>query len=195
MNRRDALKNIGLGTGFVVATPVLVNFLQSCSSDAENWTPIFFNVEEGVFLKHIVDIILPKTDTPSASEVNVPEFIDKYVDEVLDIEDQERLKTAFNEVITLLKDKYNENLNRLTNDDYKNLLDKHMLLNQPPTIESDPMTISDTLHTIKWMSINAYINSETVGETILAYDPVPGIPKEFCITVEEATGGLAWSLG
>jgi hypothetical protein len=194
MKRRDALKHIGLTAGFVVATPTLVSLLQSCSNNTETWTPIFLTEEQGLILKNIVDVILPKTDTPSASEVNVPEFIDKYFDEILDIEDQDKTKAGFSALVTLLKTDYKNNLNKLSEDNYKYLLDNHMLLNQPQTSKSEPMTVSDVLHSIKWMSINAYKISETVGETILAYDPVPGIPKESCITVEEATGGVAWSL-
>ena len=55
------------------------------------------------------------------------------------------------------------------------------------------MTISNLLNNIKWMSINAYIITEHIGENVLAYDPIPGYQKG-CITVNEATGGKAWSL-
>ena len=42
------------------------------------------------------------------------------------------------------------------------------------------------------MSINAYKISETVGETVLAYEPVPG--SYFCGDLNELTGGRSWSL-
>ena len=54
--------------------------------------------------------------------------------------------------------------------------------------------VSEFLNGIRNTTIHAYKISEKVGETILAYDPVPGIPKISCMTVEEATGGVAWSL-
>ncbi len=192
MKRREALKHLGLTAGIVVATPSLIGLLQSCTSDSETWNPVFLSEEQGLIVKNIVDIILPKTDTPSASEVNVPEFLDKYLNEVLDIKDQEKIKAAFNALVTQIKTDYNDNLKKVSEENYKNLLDNHMLLDQPPTPKGDPMTISDLLNTIKWMTINAYRISETVGETILAYDPVPG--AYYCGDLQELTGGKAWSL-
>ena len=192
MKRREALKHLGLTAGIVVATPSLIGLLQSCTSDSETWIPVFLSEEQGLIVKNIVDIILPKTDTPSASEVNVPEFLDKYLNEVLDIKDQEKIKAAFNALVTQIKTDYNDNLKKVSEENYKNLLDNHMLLDQPPTPKGDPMTISDLLNTIKWMTINAYRISETVGETILAYDPVPG--AYYCGDLQELTGGKAWSL-
>ena len=192
MKRREALKHLGLTAGIVVATPSLIGLLQSCTSDSETWIPVFLSEEQGLIVKNIVDIILPKTDTPSASEVNVPEFLDKYLNEVLDIKDQEKIKAAFNVLVTQIKTDYNDNLKKVSEENYKNLLDNHMLLDQPPTPKGDPMTTSDLLNTIKWMTINAYRISETVGETILAYDPVPG--AYYCGDLQELTGGKAWSL-
>ncbi|REE83382.1 gluconate 2-dehydrogenase subunit 3-like protein [Lutibacter oceani] len=192
MKRRDALKKIGLGTGFVVATPSLISLLQSCTSDAATWTPTFFTDEQGIVITALVDIILPKTDTPSASEVNVPQFMDKYADEVLDIEEQNRMKTAFGTLVAHIKTTYNKNLSKVNEDNYKDLLDNQMLFNEPATPNDQPMTISDLLNSIKWSAINAYKISETVGETVLAYDPVPG--AYYCGDLQELTGGKAYSL-
>lgn len=192
MKRRDALKKIGLGTGFVVATPSLISLLQSCTSDAATWTPTFFTEEQGIVITALVDIILPKTDTPSASEVNVPQFMDKYADEVLDIEEQNRMKTAFGTLVAHIKTTYNKNLSKVNEDNYKDLLDNQMLINEPSTPNDQPMTISDLLNNIKWSAINAYKISETVGETVLAYDPVPG--AYYCGDLQELTGGKAYSL-
>lgn len=192
MKRREALKHIGLTAGFVIATPSLISLLQSCTSNSETWVPQFFSEEQGIIIKNIVDVILPKTDTPSATEVNVPEFMDTYINEIMDIKDQDRIKVAFDGLITLIKTDYNDNLSKVTEDNYKHLLDNYMLLDQPPTPETEPMTTSVLLNQFKWMSINAYKISETVGETVLAYDPVPG--SYFCGDLNELTGGRSWSL-
>ncbi|MGI9547302.1 MAG: gluconate 2-dehydrogenase subunit 3 family protein [Flavobacteriaceae bacterium] len=84
MKRRNALKNIGLAMGYSVATPTLVSIVQSCNKEAAvGWRPSFFSPEEGHILKLMVDIFLPKTDTPSASELNVHIFIDGLADKVM----------------------------------------------------------------------------------------------------------------
>ena len=194
MKRREALKNIGLGTGFVLATPSLFSLLQSCTSDVATWAPVFFTEEQGVILTSLVDVILPKTDTPSATEVNVPEFIDKYTNEVLEDEDQALVKNAFDKLVTLIKTDYNEDLTKVIEDNYKNLLDTHMKLAKEETVSEDQnkMTVSQLLNAIKGQTIYAYRISETVGETILAYDPIPG--ASYCGDLQELTGGKAWSL-
>jgi len=194
MKRRDALKNIGLSTGFVLATPSIFSLLQSCKTDAATWTPIFLSEEHGVVLKGIVDVILPKTDIPSATEVNVPEFIDKYFDEVLTREDQSQIKNNFDELLSLLKSDYNSNVSKITEEDYKNLLDTHLMLNsEESSMENESsIAISQLLNRLRGMCIHAYRISETVGETILAYDPIPG--AYYCGDLMELTGGKSWSL-
>ena len=97
MERRNALKNIGLAFGYTVATPTLIGLVQSCQNEKSiNWTPNFFNKDQAIVLTQLVDIILPKTDTPSATEVKVDIFIDRYSDEVMSVEDQKFSKMLFN---------------------------------------------------------------------------------------------------
>ena len=102
MERRIALKNMGMALGLTVATPTLISLLQSCQGEPEmSWTPIFFTPEQGTVLTQLVDIIIPKTDTPSASEVQVHVFLDRYVQEVSSNADQQLMIAGLNALITL----------------------------------------------------------------------------------------------
>jgi len=198
MKRREALKSLGLATGFFVATPSIISLLQSCTSEVSTWTPEFLSVEEGVVLTNLVDIILPKTDIPSATEVNVPQFIDKYLNEVLSDEDQAIVKTAFGNIITVLKPNAEDKITKVTEEDYKALLDNHMLIKdeidqeREANPEAKEMTKSEFLNQLKWMTINAYKTTEEIGENVLAYDPIPG--AYYCGDLQELTGGKSWSL-
>ena len=189
MKRREALKNIGLAAGIAVTTPSALSILQSCQSDAAAWRPSFFTSEEGALLKGITNTILPKTDTPSASEVNVAEFLDKYVNEVLMEEEQAKSRKSMESLLNLVKDNYGTNISKLTEANYKDLLDNHMKLIGE---EGRDNPISQFLNQIKSQSIWAYRNSELVGETILPYDPIPG--QAYCGDLQELTGGKSWSL-
>ncbi|MDU8885819.1 gluconate 2-dehydrogenase subunit 3 family protein [Yeosuana sp. MJ-SS3] len=194
MKRREALKNIGLSTGFVLATPSVFSLLQSCKSDVAAWTPTFLTEEQGMVLKGLIDVILPKTEIPSANDVNVAEFIDKYFDEVLMENEQDELKTSFDNLTSFLKTNYKDNLSKIKSEDYMDLLDNHMILNSDGTKELDSKAkdVSGLLNRIRSMCIHAYRISETVGENILAYDPVPG--AAYCDDLEKLTGGKSWSL-
>ena len=198
MKRREALKNLGFATGFIVATPSIISLLQSCTSEASTWTPEFLSVEEGIVLTNLVDIMLPKTDIPSATELNVPQFIDKYLNEVLSVEDQAMVKTAFGNIISVLKPNAEDKISKVTEDDYKALLDNHMLIKDEVDSEreanpdSKDMTKSEFLNNLKWMTINAYKTTQEIGENVLAYDPIPG--AYYCGDLQELTGGKSWSL-
>ena len=200
MKRREALKNIGFATGLFVATPTIVSLLQSCTSDVETWKPDFLTANQGVILTKMVDIFLPKTDNlPSATELNVPQFIDKYIDKVLDDESQANVKTAFANIESLLiPNAETTTVNDLKDEDYKALLDKHMLLEDDidPEREANPESLTPTtsefLNNLKWMSINGYLTTEQIGENVLVYDPVPS--QYFCGDLQELTGGKSYSL-
>tara|TARA_B100000029_G_scaffold325983_1_gene318448 strand:- start:1869 stop:2429 length:561 start_codon:yes stop_codon:yes gene_type:complete len=186
MKRRDALKNIGLSAGMIIGTPSIISILNSCTTDPKTWKPIFLSEDQAKILKDIVDVIIPKTDTPSASEVNVIEFLDKYYKEVLDDERQKWLKETYNSLVDLIKLNYNNDLNNLTIKNYKDLLDKHMI------ISGDSNDVSELLKQIKSDTIWAYKTSKFVGENVLAYDPIPG--TYYCGDLKELTGGKSWSL-
>lgn len=198
MQRREVLKNLGLATGFFVATPTIISLLQSCTSEAKTWIPEFLSIDEGVVLTNLADIFIPKTDIPSATEINVPQFIDKYIKEVLDDESQAQVKTAFGTIISILKPDAETKIEQVTQDEYKALLDNYMLLEdeidqeREADLEAKVMTKSEFLNNLKWMTINAYKTSEEIGENVLAYDPVPG--AYICGDLQELTGGKSWSL-
>jgi len=181
-----------------VATPTLISLLQSCTSEVKTWVPEFLTIEQGVVLTNIVDIILPKTDLPSATELNVPQFIDKFVNEVFDEKSQASVKTAFGKIISVLKPNSEDSIEKITQEDYKALLDEHMLIKGEVDTEREinpeslEMTKSEFLNTLKSVTIFAYVNTEEIGERVLAYDPVPG--AYYCGDLQELTGGKSYSL-
>lgn len=193
MKRRDALKGIGLSIGYAVATPTIISMLHSCKTDADKWIPSFFTVDEGLVLKTIVDLILPKTElTPGALDVNVPEFLDNYTLKVYDTDQQNKFKHGINEVIK----SFNKKVSKLNEEDYHNLLTKYLKADKET--QNDFMgnqtdkIIFNTLKKIRETTVWAFKTSEEIGENVLAYDPVPG--KYYCGDLDELTGGKAWSL-
>jgi hypothetical protein len=200
MDRRKALKGLGLTLGFVVATPTVLSILQSCKTDTKKvagWIPEFFSEDEGIVIENLVDLILPKTaDLPGASEVNVAQFIDLYTSKVSGKEEQEAYKKGLAAIINAL----GKPVKDLTTVDYDRLLAKFLKASKEEQEafrnNDEEAPVLETLVGLRGGAIWAYKTSEKVGEEILAYDPVPGEQKG-CISVEEATGqwgGRAWSL-
>jgi hypothetical protein len=198
MNRRDALKGMGLSLGYAVATPAILSMLQSCNTEASIWVPKFLTIDEGIVLRHLVDLILPQSETsPGALEVNVPEFIDLYVDKTYEDLEKRKYKKGLTSIMNALNINEERPLSKLKTEDYDALLAKYLKTDnkQQNAFKQDKedTIIFKALTGIRSSSIWVYKTSELVGEQVLAYDPIPGFAKG-CISVEEATGGKAWSL-
>jgi hypothetical protein len=215
MDRRIALKNMGLALGYTVATPTLLSLVQSCKNeDAFAWTPDFFTKEEGAVITQLVDIILPKTDTPSATEVQVNIFIDRFAHEVMEKEQQDFVKLITGKFIgKALKESGKESAAELEADELEPVLAAALKIDKAQqeanqeavnaymqaTAMGETAALDDTaaIHAfasnLRDMTIWGYKASEYVGENVLAYLPVPG---EYiaCGDVNDLTGGKDWSL-
>lgn len=215
MDRRKALKNMGMALGYTVATPTLISLVQSCKTEpAITWAPEFFTMEQGSVLTKLVDIILPKTDTPSASEVQVDIFIDRFANEVMEKEQQDFFNMSMSKFMDkALADSGKEKIEDLTSEDIEPVLaatlkvsneDKVTYMDMVNTYneaiaEGQPTSLDDEVSrfafadNLRGLTILGYKTSEYVGEEVLAYLPVPG---EYigCGDVQELTGGKAWSL-
>lgn len=217
MKRRSALKNMGMAFGYAAATPTLLSVLQSCKDKAPyaEWTPTFFDKDKGYALAQMVDVILPKTDTPSATEVNVHLFIDQFAKEVLPPEQQGFTKMLMDKFLgKVVSESGKENLQDVDAEDFEPLLDKYLAKRTDAEMEAQEEAIGNYIEAamkgeetqldddvacyafadnIRNISIWAYKSSEFVGEEVLAYLPIPG-EYVACGDVNELTGGKAWSL-
>jgi hypothetical protein len=216
MDRRIALKNMGLALGYTVATPTIISLMQSCKQDtAPVWTPQFFTPEQGAAVMHLADLILPKTDTPSATEVGVHSFLDRYMNEVSEPQEQELIKMGLNKFLekamvdsgkkvgdTLnaedLEPVLAETLKKREKEQETQIYETLMTYTQAMA-EGQPAELDGEVSRFVFANqfrdavIWSYKTSEYVGEEVLAYLPVPG---EYigCGDLEELTGGKAWSI-
>lgn len=197
MKRRDLIKGLGLSIGYIIATPTAVSLLQSCKTDPNQWIPSFFTIDEGLVIRNLVDLILPKTETtPGALEVNVPEFLDLYASKVYTPEEKNKHKQDIQEIIKELISS-RAKVSKLTTEDYDSFLSKYLKADRAAQISfknnQRENIVFNTLINLRNSSVWAYKTSELIGETVLAYDPIPG-RQQGCISLNEATGGKAWSL-
>lgn len=194
MNRRDALKGLGLSLGCVVATPAIISMLQGCKTEVASWIPTFLSVDQGYVLQNLVDLILPQTsETPGALDVNVPEFIDLYVSKTTNNEAKLAYKKGLDAVLEELGVS-NKKATSLKIEDFDKILSKYLRSTpeQQKAFATNEDLVFKTLKSIRESAVWAYISSEEIGENVLAYDPIPGIYKG-CIPLTE-TKGKAWSL-
>ncbi|SEB36358.1 Gluconate 2-dehydrogenase subunit 3 [Tenacibaculum sp. MAR_2009_124] len=204
MNRREVLKGLGLSIGTLLVTPTALSLLQSCAKEEKiSWVPKFFTVEEVPLLNTIVDVILPKTeDSPSATEVNVPQFIDRYVAEVYEEKDQKLYRKGFESIVNIFKGT-KESINffnvkeaevedvlakvlKKTEEEHNGIMQRFFAaVESKSDVDSEDLKYV-TLDGIRNLSVFAYKNTERVGEEVLNYDPVPGKQKG-CIDIDSST--------
>ena len=74
MNRRKALKNLGISFSVITVTPSILSLLQSCQKST-SWNPVFFNKEQFLVILKLMEIIIPETDIPGSTSLKLPEFV------------------------------------------------------------------------------------------------------------------------
>ena len=216
MERRSALKNMGMAFGYAVATPTLLSLLQGCKDKPAyaEWTPGFLDKGQGQALATTLDVILPRTDTPSATEVNVHAFIDSYLDEVMPLDQRDFVMMKMEKFYDrALEDSGKTELAELEAADIEPVLATYLrkrtdeeeqahneaVMNYMQAImQGGEATLDDEVarytfaNELRDLATWAYKSSEKVGEEVLAYLPIPG---EYigCGDLQELTGGKAWS--
>ncbi len=213
MNRRKAIKKLGLSLGTITLSPAVLSLLQSCKNDLD-WNPVFFNSSQVNIISELTDLIIPSDEeVPGSKDLNLIKFIDLYIYNVSEKRRQTLLKKSLDSFLKdcLIRSKKAS----LTNLD-RNDLEKSLIYFLKSNINSQSKwnkayrkfsnkfndnenTISDEalsynfITTIRQLTITAFKGSEYIGENVLDYRPIPG-EQEGCVDLEETTGGRAWSI-
>ncbi len=192
MDRREVLKYTALLTGAAVSAPLASVILSGCNAgpaeNAETDSPAFFTPEEFILLTTIVDLILPQTDSPSASGVGVHHTIDSMVGGVYKEEDKATFREGFDALSAYLNAKTEgRRLSGLEPGQQLRLLQELESSKEEKWEEA-----RDAFLGLKQQTIAYYLSTREIATRYLTYLPVPGTYKA-CISVEEA-GGKAWAL-
>jgi|TARA_B100001063_G_scaffold242027_1_gene269964 hypothetical protein len=212
MNRRKALKNLGLSLGTITLSPAVLSLLQSCKNDLD-WNPVFFNSNQVNIVSELSDLIIPSgDDIPGSKELNLIKFIDLYIHNISNKKEQDLLKKSMDAFLSdcLIKSNKN-NVDNLERNDLDTSLEYYFKIknsshskwrqaynkNKDQNIENktdlNEAFSFNFLNTIRQLTITAFKGNEYIGENVLAYVPIPGQQKG-CVDLQETTGGRAWSL-
>lgn len=191
MDRRGALKGLGLSLGYLISVPTAIGVLESCSGNESSWTAVFFNEVEKNMMDKLVDIILPASDTPGGLELNLPQFVDMMCQDTLNETD----KKYFHEGSQLFADSFEEDYAKKIGSAQSGDLKKHLsryfdleqsvqeqvVLTQYKEYEelSEPektdYKIYKYLIGVRNLSLLGYFTSEKIGKEVLNFDPIPGV--------------------
>lgn len=207
MNRREALKSFALSTGVVISSGTMLGLLQSCKATEPKlaWKPESLKSSEAATIADIADIILPKTETPGAADVSVPQFIDLLFKDVFSDADTAKFVKGLQLFNKRCKAEIGSVIYEAEQPAKQAFVEKLYALSEAKTAETLEMVrkpeneIEDLenyhlwsfLVTMRELTIKTYFTSEYIGEEVLSYDPVPGVNIP-CMPVEEV--GNVWSI-
>ncbi|UIR56200.1 gluconate 2-dehydrogenase subunit 3 family protein [Sphingobacterium sp. SRCM116780] len=155
MNRRTVVKQLFIIAGGIALLPSCLREQGGASIVLKN---IKLSATDEDFLGKLVEILIPKTDSPGGLELNLHLFVMKMVDDCESPENQD----LFLKGMHLLKDQY-----RSGTPDY--------ILRSLTTLESQKEGDEVAFFNIfKKRAIQGYLNSEYVMKNKLIYKLIPG---------------------
>ena len=160
MNRRDLLKKGVYGLVGVTLSSTLISTFQSCSS-IEKYSPLYFSKTEFSLLSKIVDFLIPKTETPGALEMKVPQFIDIIISETYNNESKNNFS---NKLKLLIKDFKSNNIDL---SDYNSMKSKFV-------IDFNNKTHQEIYNQIRDLTVWGFKTSKEIALNVLNYNPIPG---------------------
>lgn len=187
MNRRQMLKYTALLTGGAISAPFATAFLSGCSKQGQVGSVSdlhFFEPDQFEWVTILTDTILPRTDSPSATDVNVHHTIDSMIGLVF----EEEFKDVFRKQWA----------------DLQSYLDQQNFLQLEPSMRESILSelelgqeieLSDArlvFKEVKQQTIAYYLTTEEIGKNYLNYLPIPGEYKP-CISVEDVNH-KAWAI-
>lgn len=196
MNRREVLKNSALFMGYTVSVGMLAETFIACSKQVSlDWKPVFLTNEQANTVAEITETILPKTTTPGAKEIGVPQFVDKMLKDLLSEDDQKNFIAGLESL-----DEAAEAANGKPFVDCTPSQREALLLKLDQEAGKTPLslwgiTLEDTppitfYRRLKALTLLGYFTSEQVGKNILSYDPLPG---DFIACMPLTAGMNAWN--
>lgn len=181
MKRREIIRYTAYITGAAISAPLAASLLSGCKpnemAETARETVSFFSSDELNLIKKLTDTIIPKTDSPSASDVGIPDMINHMVGNVYNEADQKEYRTRFN-----LMSKYVEGKSDLLAG----------LKSLESSSSSEMQETKDAYLKMKQQTVAYYLSSEEIGTKYLNYLPVPGA-YEACISVDDVDG-KAWAI-
>lgn len=192
IDRREALKKTAWIMGAAVSASTVAAFLQSCKSAPDlNYKPVFFNEDQARIVSELAEVIIPKTDTPGAKDVGVPNFIDMMLKECYKEEDQKSFTEGLAKFDADAKAAYGDSFIYLKPEQKLEFVKK---ANEAAVAEvkKDPSAKRPFILMAKEMTMLGFFTSEPGATQVLQYVAVPGSYKG-CIPLSEAGNGKTWA--
>lgn len=183
IDRKEAIKRTGLLLGGVVFAPNILGVLKGCTATPGDWDPVLFSSGQSRVVTTLSDVILPADDTPAASEVGVPQFMEAMVNEVYSEEQRQQFLDGIDAFAEDFESEYDKAFYDATEDER---FDFTYQKNRSAVEENDaPFFLQ-----FKELTMLGYFTSEAGATQVLRYEAAPGM-YDGCMPLEEV--GRTWA--
>tara|TARA_R110001606_G_scaffold133029_1_gene269003 strand:+ start:371 stop:967 length:597 start_codon:yes stop_codon:yes gene_type:complete len=198
MDRRQAIKNISLSLGYALTGSTIISLFNSCTSKNTISNFNVLNDKQRFCIENLADIIIPKSSSPGALDVNIIEFIDVMVSETLTNKEQDIFLKGSLEFEKKINTTYEKDLFKVSKDEFQQVLKSYFLISEEKKnavfslIKEDFEKVSSTvkenyliykfLITIREFSLFGYYTSQIVTEDVLKKDSHDNYYKG-CVTL------------
>jgi hypothetical protein len=131
----------------------------------------------------IAERILPRTDTPGATDVGVPAFVDLMLGKYSTENERQIFTVGLDQVNAASLAAHARPFVNISAEQQDAILMKIAVASQKKE--------KTFFHQMKELTVVGYFTSETVGRTVLHYDPVPG-RFQGCVPISEV-GNVLWT--
>lgn len=195
MNRRDAIKTSALFLGYAVSSATLSSLFIRCQAGVKlDWKPVFLTPAQAQSVAEVAETILPKTSTPGAKELGVPQFIDLMLKESLAPEEQQDFLAGLKKLEADCESANGKSFLECSQEQREAFLLKldREAGKLPPSvwgITLAPPSPVAFFRRLKSLTMLGYFTSKQVGSEILSYEPNP-MGFQACIPLN---GMNAWN--
>jgi hypothetical protein len=179
MNRRDSLKQLGLLVGGnLLASGAVADFLQTAASIKAGdrpWQPRLLSARQAALLQELVEVIIPKTDTPGAKEALTHVFVDLYVNDCYPKAQQELFLKGLDEIDTLSRKQLRRPFLELSPDERLGLL-KQL---EKESWDRGEAVEQSFIRMLKNLTLTGFFSSQPGATKAATYARSPG-PFEGC---------------
>jgi hypothetical protein len=183
LTRREAIKRAALMLGVAITPSLLTGVMQAQTAPAAGSKAVYLTAQQSELAGAIAERILPRTDTPGALDVGVPAFIDLMYGKFMSAAEKTALVAGLAGVDASARKANQQAFTTLSAAQQDGVLKQ--------IAEFGEKNEKAFFHQIKELTVLGYFTSETVGKTVLHYDPVPG-RFDGCVPLSEV-GNKAWN--
>lgn len=190
MNRREWLKCMSmLAVGAVTAPSLLAVFDAHAAAQHSDAGMPFFNKQQNDLMSAVVDIIIPRTDTPGALDAGVPRFIDLMFRDVYTKEEQQHYVRS----LAAFEEKSGKPFLQLDPAQRKALITELHKEALAKNDDLDPVSAPAFVLATKKLAMLGFFMSQPGCTQVLQYVAVPGA-YHADIPLSQAGNGRAWAV-